>query len=623
MAASRSVPRRIRLPRSAPVRDYLATSRQYEDAVLDGSIVACKWVRLACARNRRDRERAGTEAFPYVFDDKAAVKICTFTELLPHIKGPKAIVVGRDEENRPIWNRIVLEPHQVWFLANLFGWKRMSNGLRRFRIAKYLVPRKNAKSTLAAAIALFMLTADGESGAECYSAATTRPQAKVIAEIAYEMANRSPQFREYYGVRLGAKTSLTLSVPEIAGKFEPLSADAHTLDALNISFAAIDELHAHRTRAVYDVLDTATGARRQPLLLITTTAGVDIGGICYEKVQYLHAVLEDMHQDEQFFGIEYTIDEGDDWRDPLVLQKANPNYGISVDADDLARKVREAGRSPAGVNNFLTKHCNVWIRAESTWMPLEEWRACGFPELRLADFAGGPRCWIGVDLAETRDIMAKVRLFRVTEDEDPVLWSGLWALIDARRGAAVQTSARGSLDVAFGTYYLPEQTIEQSPVAQVPGWVRGGYLIETPGNVADFGRIEDDIVQDCEEFNVQEVCFDRALAAAVMQSLQRKLGDQPPVVVIKQSVEVMDPAMKAIERGVLGRTLVHDGNPVLFWMIGNVVIERNYKDEIYPRKAGGKDSHNKIDGAIALFNAKARAYEPGEMAADDPVLVTA
>ncbi|OFW37639.1 MAG: hypothetical protein A3J29_06085 [Acidobacteria bacterium RIFCSPLOWO2_12_FULL_67_14b] len=585
-------------------RNYVALARQYEDAVLAGTIAVCKWVRLACARNRRDRERARTDAFPYYFDEAAAVKICTMAELLPHIKGPKAKIIGRDDQGRSLWNPIVLEPHQCWFLTTLFGWKRVDNHLRRFRVAKYLVPRKNAKSTLAAIIALFMLTADGESGAEVYSAATTRPQAKVIAEIAWQMAFRSPQFREYFGVKLGAKSSLTLSVPDLAGKFEPLSADAHTLDALNISCALIDELHAHRTRAVYDVIDTATGARPQPLLLITTTAGVDIGGICYEKVQYLHAVLEGVFADEQFFGIEYTIDEGDDWRAQAVLRKANPNYGVSVDPDDLARKVREAERSPAGVNNFLTKHCNVWVRAESTWMPVDEWRACGHPELRVEDCAG-VSCWLGIDLAETRDIMAKVLGFRVERARHEALFARLLAIAAPPAPETIET-----LYVVFSRFYLPEQTIEQSPIAQVAGWVHAKHLVQTPGNVADFGRLEDDILEDCARFDVQEVCFDRALAAAVMQSLQRKLGDQPPVIVIKQSVEVMDPAMKTTERLVLGRQLLHDGNPAGVWMITNVVVERNYKDEIYPRKAGGKDSHNKIDFAMALFNVMSRAYEP-------------
>src|SRR3972149_487026 len=320
-------------------KDYIAEARRYEADVRAGRIPACKWVRLACERNHHDLARAAAKdpAFPYRFDLDAATRICRTAEMFPHIKGPKAKVVGRDEEHRPIWATIVLEPWQCWLLSTIFGWLQL-DGLRRFRVAFPLVPRKNAKSTLAAIVVLFMLTADGESGAECYSAATTRDQAKVVAEICWEMAQRSPAFREYFGVKLGSKTTRTLSVPETASKFGPLSADAHTLDALNVSLAVIDELPAHKTRGVWDVLDTATGARLQPLLFPITTAGVDIGGICYEKLTYLEKVLEGTLADEQFFGIYYTIDEGDDWRDEVSQRKANPNYGISVNPSDLKRK---------------------------------------------------------------------------------------------------------------------------------------------------------------------------------------------------------------------------------------------------------------------------------------------
>jgi phage terminase large subunit-like protein len=596
-------------PRGCQVkaRNYVAIARRYEDDVIAGAVPACKWTRLACERNRRDRGRARTKAFPYWFDKALANKRCRQAELFPHIKGPKAKIIGRDSQGRSRWATIELEPHQCWFLTTLFGWKRVGTHLRRFRIALYLVPRKNAKSTLAAIIALLMLADDGEGGAECYSAATTRDQAKAIAEIVHEMARRSPEFREYFGVKLGSETTRTLTVPATSGKFAPLAAEAQTLDGLNVHLACVDELHAHRNRGVWDVLDTATGGRAQPLILATTTAGVDIGGICYEKVQYLHAVLDGVFQDEQFFGVEYTLDEGDDWRDADAHRKANPNYGVSVDPEDLRRKVRAAEHSPAAVNNFLTKHCNVWVRSESTWMPLDAWRACGRAALRElvagGTFAGVP-CWIGIDLAETRDIMAKQMTFRVAPDAHPELHDSLVELLGLE--------AARVLYVTVGRYYLPEDTIAQSPVAQIAGWVRDGHIVQTSGNVADFERLEDDIVADCAAFDVQEICFDRALAAAIVQQLQRRLGEQPPIIVIKQSVDVMDPAMKCIERLVLGRELAHDANPAMDWMITNIVVERNYKDEIYPRKAGGKDSHNKIDGAIALFNTMARAFEPIE-----------
>lgn len=566
-------------------RDYVAIAQQYEADIVAGVIPACKWVRLACERNIRDRARADTEAFPYRFDDATAVRICLAAESLPHIKGPKAQIVGRDDEDRPVWATIVLEPWQCWLLTTIFGWLQVLDGLRRFRIAFPLVPRKNTKSTIGAIIVLFMLTADGESGAECYSAATALKQSKVVGEIAWHMAKRSPQFCEYFGVRIGSETTFTLSVPATASKFEPLSADALTLDALNVSLAVIDELHAHKTRAIWDVLDSATGARLQPLLLPITTAGVDIGGICYEKLTYLKKVLEGTLEDEQFFGVYFTIDDDDDWREPAVQQKANPNYGVSVNPADLARKTKEAAHSPSAINNFLTKHCNVYVRAESTWMPMAQWIALGNLALAIDDFTDVP-CWIGVDLAEVRDIAALVAIFR----PDPTTY--VWC----------------------GRYYLPQQTLDKSPIAQMAGWAAQQHLIITPGNQADFPRIEDDIVAWCDAFDVREIDFDRALAAHMSQNLKTRLQPRMGkdaveqfVITVPQNVETMNPAMQLVERLTLAGAIQHDGNPANNWMWSNVVVERNHKDEVYPRKAGGKDSPHKIDGPVAGLTAISRA----------------
>jgi phage terminase large subunit-like protein len=590
-------------------RDYVAIAAQYQADVVVGIIPACKWVRLACERNRRDLDRQETAAFRYRFDPEAGRRICQMAEMLPHVKGPKAFIVGRDAQGRPRWNTIVLEPWQCWLLTTLFGWKHAAGsldpndqsreGLRRFRISLALIPRKNAKSTIAAIVVLYMLVADGESGAECYSAATTRDQAKAIAEIAWEMAKRSHAFRAHFGVRMGSETTKSLSVPATGSKFAPLSADAHTLDSLNVSFAAIDELHAHKTAGVWNVLDTATGARLQPLIFAITTAGIDIGGVCHQKLGYLEKVLDGVFVDEAFFGINYTIDKDDDIRDPRVQRKANPNYGVSVNPDDLMRKVQAALHSSSELNDKLTKHFNVWIRTESSWMTGSQWQTCAKSE--WSDFPAAERaaaaldawksfpCWIGVDLAEVRDIAALVALFKLSQDTYG----------------------------AIGRFYLPKKTIDKSPIAQISGWVRDGFILETDGDQADFGRIQADIVSWCDELpHVKEIDFDRALAAQMQQELKKVLEPRMGrdavdkfVVTVPQRVEEMDPAMKMTERLVLAKQLQHDGNPAMAWMISNVVVERNYKDEIYPRKAGGKDSPNKIDGPVAMWTALTRAMQ--------------
>lgn len=564
---------------------HLDLARQYEADVLEGRVPACKWVRLACQRNRRDLERAARHDpdFPYWFHSQAGARVCYAAEQLPHIKGPKARVEGLDEEGRTVWAKIRLEPWQAWLLTTIFGWKRLADGMRRFRVALVMMPRKNAKSTLGAVVVLYMLTADGEGGPNCYSAATTRDQAKVVAEIAWEMAKRSPDYREFYGVRLGAKTNQTLEVPSTAGKFGPLSADAHSLDGLNVSLAVVDELHAHKTRHVWDVLETATGARSQPLIFTISTAGADTGGICYEQLGYVEKVLEGALVDESYFGINYTIDEGDDWREAATHAKANPNYGVSVQPDDLTRKVTKALQSQAAVNNFLAKHLNVWVRADATWMPMAEWIACGDASLRIEACRDWP-CWIGVDLAETRDIAAVVVLFRKPDQTFMV----------------------------FGRYYLPQDAVDRSPVSQYSGWVRAGWLTVTEGNVADYQRIQDDIVELCRTYQVQEVDFDRALAAQMQQQLEAVLGGAPKVVSVPQNLPTMNAAMQKLEELVLSGKLRHAADPVLTWMASNVVTYRNDKDEVYPRKAGGKDSHNKIDGIVALLTALSRVSVPAE-----------
>jgi len=552
-------------------RDYVAIARGYEAAVVAGAVPVCRWVRLAIERNRRDLARVGDPAWPYRFDAAAAGKVCAFVEMMPHVLGAAAKPI-RGADGELVYPTLILEPWQVWVIATVFGWLRVADGLRRFRIALLLVPRKNGKSAMLSAIANYMLTADGEPGAKCYSAATTRDQAKIVAETAYQMASRVPAYREYFGIKLSGVTHWAFGVPATASTMEPLSADAHTLDGLNVHFAAVDELQAHKTRHVWDVLDTATGGRAQPLLFPISTAGSNTAGICYELLTYVRRILEQGIADETFFGVEWTIDEGDRPGLEATRRKANPNYGVSVQPDDLARKWTKAAASPAALNNYLTKHLNVWTRADSVWAPMDAWHACRRPELTIEAVAAWP-CWIGVDLAEVRDIAAVVLVFKAPD---------------------------GHLAI-FGRYYLPAVTIAKADNAAYSGWVRAGRLIETDGDQADYERIEDDILADCRRWKVARICFDRALSAQMGQSLARKLGRRPEIVTVAQTVEVMNPAMQTVERLMLAGKLEHDGDPVMAWMLSNVVVQRNYKDEVYPRKAGGKDSANKIDGPVALF----------------------
>ena len=290
-------------------RDYLAIADQYCKDVISGKILANKYVKNACKRQINDLKRWKKKSSPYQFDKDKAVKACQFIELLPHIKGPLA--------KQPI----ELAAWQVFILTTIYGWIG-KDGKRRFRRVYIEVPRGNGKSALSSGVGLYMLSADGEGGAEVYSLATTRDQARIVFGDAQQMARKTPGLRSHFGVEVLAHN---INVQRTASKFEALSAEGSTLDGLNIHFGCIDELHAHKTRAVYDVVETGTGKRDQSLLWVITTAGSNRSGICYEARTFVTKLLDQIFEDESQFGIIYGLDEGDDWTTEEALIKANPN----------------------------------------------------------------------------------------------------------------------------------------------------------------------------------------------------------------------------------------------------------------------------------------------------------
>lgn len=535
---------------------YFQRALDYAESVVEGRIAACKWVALACERQLKDLEREG---FPYSFDVERADEVCRFIEKLPHIKGKWA---GK---------KLHLEPWQCFILTTVFGWVD-EGGNRRFRTAYTEVPRKNAKSTLTSGVALYMLSADGEPGAEVYSAATTRDQARIVFNDAQQMARKSPGLREALGVTVGAHN---IHVLDTASKFEALSAEGSTLDGLNIHFASVDELHAHKTRAVWDVLETATGSRSQSLLWAITTAGSNRAGICYEVRTYLAKVLEGVTEDETLFGVIYTLDDGDDWTDPGVWAKANPNIGVSVYREDVERLARKAMSMPSAQNNFLTKRLNVWVNADTAWMDMRSWDRCATPGMAPSEFEGAP-CYVALDLATRVDIAALMQMFVRNVEGKPHYF-------------------------AFGRYYLPEDTVETSGNSQYQGWAIEGRLVQTPGNVTDYGYIRQDLRDLASRFELREVPYDPFQATQLSTEL---MDEGFPMVEMRPTVMNFSEPMKELEAAVLEGRFHHDGDPVLTWMVSNVVCHLDNKDNIYPRK---ERPENKIDGVVALIMAIGRA----------------
>lgn len=537
---------------------HVELANQYIDDVLNGRVDACLQVRQACLRQRDDLLNLPG----YRFDVEKAGKPCRFIERLPHIKGELA---GQN---------IKLEPWQCFLITTAYGWVHdggVKDGHRRFRIVYIEVPRGNGKSAMLSGLTLYALGADGEGGPEVYSAATTRDQAKIVFNDSRAMLNMRNKLRVDLGLKVGAHG---ISNAIDGGFYKALSSKSNSLDGLNLHFGCLDELHAHKTREIYDVLETALGKRLQSMLFAITTAGSNRSGICYEVRSYLMKILAKKVHDDSFFGIIYTIDDGDDWTVEAAWRKANPNWGISVQPDVIAKLAYKAMQLPSAINNFLTKHLDVWVSSDSPWMPMLVWDGAADDTLDENDFKG-MECVVAFDLASKVDMAARVKVFR-------------------------QFIAGVAHYYLFGKYYLPEQAIADQRNSQYAGWEHMGLLDVTPGDVIDLDRIEQDVKADASVFQIRDVAFDPFQA---QQMANRLTADGFNMVEVRPTVLNFSEPMKEIEALCrLGR-LHHTGDPVLAWMVSNVVCHTDAKDNIYPRK---ERVENKIDGVVATIMAIAR-----------------
>ena len=575
------------------MKDYAGIATQYARDVVEGRIIACRWVRLACQRHLNDLERDAA-GWRYTwncelkttdeFDDHAQVvkqgkpyrpadRACHFIELLPHIKGDWA---ARRE-------RIRLEPWEIFIVASIFGWVDCETKRRRFRVADLFVPRKNAKSTLAAAIGLYLLACDGEFGAEVYSWATTESQAGEVFKPAKLMAEGSPDFRERFGVLVRASA---ITVPATNSKFEPVIGKPG--DGASPSCAIVDEYHEHQTEDLYDTMRTGMGARSQALILVITTAGDDISGPCYAHQEELQHVLEGLIQDEQRFGIIYTIDvdeEGklEDWTTEEALIKANPNFGVSIDAEFILTQQRDAVRDSRKQATFQTKHLNIWVQSSNPWLNLHTFKALADKDLKIEDFAG-EACWDALDLSNVTDIASRCKVF-------------------------VRQLADGAHYYSFWRHYLPSAVIEEPENKHYQGWKRDGWLIETPGNMIDQDQIKKDVIAETELYRTVEVAIDAWGSPGIDAALT---NEGLTVVRIPQNTQHLSAPMKLIDGLVKDGRLHHAGEPVATWGVSNVQVKPGQNESWFPRRGNRK---KKIDPALALIMAVARAM----VAADNTI----
>jgi phage terminase large subunit-like protein len=570
---------------------HVALALAYCDDVLNGRIPAGKWNRLACQRQLDDLARSGQwgelrgggietlrpglasppqydPSFPYVFDYEAAERVCEFVELSPHVKGKK--FAGQ---------LMRLEPWECFIFITVFGWLRRGTRLRRFRRAYTEVAKGNGKSAITSPICNYMAFADEEPGAEVYSAATTRDQARVVFSVSQAMLRNMPEFCERAGVEVCSH-----SINQLASNssFRPLSSDANSVEGINPYFTCIDELHAHPSRDLYDNLDTANGKREGSLLWAITTAGSDQAGICYEQHRYVTKLLDGSSQDESYFGIIFSIDQDDDWAVIDNIRKANPNWGVSVDPEEIGQKLQKALQLASAQPTFKTKHCNVWVNADHAWMDMVRFRKCADPTLDVEDFRG-EYCVIGLDLASKIDILAALRVF--WRDEE---------------GPDEKTKRHY---YAFGKYWLPEARIQQAQNSQYQGWAIEQRLQTTPGNVNDFDEVEHWIREQAKAFDLRDVGHDPWNAVEIVNHLQQ---EGLTCTEVPQTVQQLNEPMNELEAAVYDGRFHYDGDPILEWGVSNVVAHRDRNDNIFPTK---EKAEKKIDPVTALLNALNRIRE--------------
>ena len=493
------------------------------------------------------------------FDQAAVDRVRYFFErFLRHSK-------GSDFAGKPF---VLLDWQYDRVIAPAFGWK-MPDGTRRFRRVGVAIPKKNGKSTLLSGVGLFMLMGDGEPGAEVYSAAADRDQASIIYEEAANMVDASPALLRRIRV-LRSKKLLVHGASR--SLYKALSADVPTKEGLNIHCLLFDELHAQKTRDLWNTLRYGFASRKQPMLWWISTAGVDQESVCYEQWQRAKAVQESREIDISLLPYICEASDEDDWKSEDVWRRVNPSYGQTISTRDMREGCDEAVALPANENNFKRYRLNIWTRQTVRWIPTDRWRALA----RKIDWSKMRRqpCRLGLDLAATTDIAAASLLF------------------PRQRGYRLLTR-----------FWVPAAALVarvRENKTRLDEWVRRGFVKVTDGDVLDYDVIRKDINDMADEFKVMDVSIDPWNATQLAVQLA---GDGLDVQFVRTGFLSISAASKEFEKLILGGMIEHDGNPVMDWMIGNVAKEDDASGNIKPSK---RRSAEKIDGVVSTIIALAR-----------------
>jgi phage terminase large subunit-like protein len=534
--------------------DYVAVAIAYaEDAIADTKRRKYgKWIRLAARRFLRDLKRARSKSPPFVFSATRANHACRFVERLPHVEG--------------VWSSptITLQPFQTFVLVQLFGFRNQDGG-RRFTTLLFAVARKNAKSTLAAAVALYVYCFEPEPGPQLYSAATTGAQARIVWGVAKRMIERRSDLASAFDLEVFANSIVRYSTQ---GTFKPINSKASTQDGLSPSCLIFDELHAQRSHDLRNVLASAAGARSNPLTIYATTEGYESPGPWPEERAFAQSVLRGVVDADHYLALIFAVDERDDdfdnskWIKANPLLEANPVLKVAIERNAL-----EAKAKPGAYSEFRIKRLNRRAESAEAWVNLSKWRKCaGAVNL---DELQGAECWAAFDLASTTDMTA---------------WRLLWLVDDVYYTA--------------GRYWVPTDAVRQRTERNsVPyaGWVQAGNITQTDGDVTDYDIVVRDILEDFARFSPKAVAYDPWNAAQIANKLT---SEGMPLQAFRQGPASYQPAMQAFERAYTAGRLRHGGDPVLTWNIANLVPRSDANMNLAPDR---KRSADKIDGAVALL----------------------
>lgn len=545
----------------------MTAAEVYARKVIAGEVVACHWIKQAAKRFLSDLQRDDL-----YLDEHEANRVVNFFELyLCHWEGKWA------------GTNIILEDWQKFILQQTFAWKWKATGKKRVRRVYVQISRKNAKTTLAAGVALYHLIADSENAPQIFVGANNELQAKICTNTSGRIVEGSPRLRKLYNDGLIKLNSYNEKIHTITyrkknGQITAMSKDAKTKDGFNPSIGVIDEYHEAPDDKLLNVIESGQGAREEPLLFTITTAGFNKSGPCYSNLRKVSTeILDGSAVDDSQLAFIYELDVEDDWREEKNWIKANPNLGVSVFPaylkDRLQQAINEGGTKEV---DFRTKNLNTWVDAAKTWIPDAVWILNSNPEIKLSDLKGAV-CYGGLDCAKSVDLNAFVLLF-------PEF-----------------TEIRGKVISPFIPFlWLPEEKLKTPDHINYRKWCDEGYLIKTDGNIADYNRIREDILRSIEPYDFRGLDYDHAYAGNVASDLA---GEGIEVTPLRQGFISLTGPTNELERMATGGLLEHFNNPVMRWMISNVVISMDAAGNIKPDKA---KSQNKIDGVAALVNAIAR-----------------